>query len=115
MEANTPLLDSPDGKLNGNGHRLGLSRHNSVNTLKNDFISRLPDQLRSAIDPESPYDVDFSEVPNLTPGITPFVLCYISFFWGGGEEQKGFFLVLGKRLFCFLVRPRILAESRSVI
>ncbi|KAJ8436772.1 hypothetical protein Cgig2_032000 [Carnegiea gigantea] len=68
MEANTPLLDSPDGKLNGNGHRLGLSRHNSVNTLKNDFISRLPDQLRSAIDPESPYDVDFSEVPNLTPG-----------------------------------------------
>lgn len=68
MEANTPLLDSPDGKLNGNGHRLGLSRHNSVNTLKNGFISRLPDQLRSAIDPESPYDVDFSEVPNLTPG-----------------------------------------------
>lgn len=68
MEANTPLLDSPDGKLNGNGHRLGVSRHNSVNTLKNGFISRLPHQLRSAIDPESPYDVDFSEVPNLTPG-----------------------------------------------
>lgn len=68
MEATTPLLDSPDGKLNGNGHRLGLSRHNSVNTLKNGFVSRLPDQLRSAIDPESPYDVDFSEVPNLTPG-----------------------------------------------
>lgn len=68
MEAHTPLLDSPDGKLNGNGHRLGVSRHNSVNTLKNDFISRLPDQLRSAIDPESPYNVDFSKVPNLTPG-----------------------------------------------
>lgn len=68
MEATTPLLDSPDGKLNGNGHRLGVSRHNSVNTLKNGFISRLPHQLRSAIDPESPYDVDFSEVPNLTPG-----------------------------------------------
>lgn len=66
MDVNSPLLDSP--KLNGNAHRVGLSRQNSVNSLRNDFISRLPDKLRPAVDTESPYDIDFSQTSNLTPG-----------------------------------------------
>lgn len=60
-EQNTPLLR----KVSQNGQ---LRRRNSVNSLRNEFISRLPDKLRSGIDHEAPYDVDFSKTLSLTPG-----------------------------------------------
>lgn len=64
----SPLLENLGQKLSENGGRGVLSRHNSVNTLRNDFIARLPDKLRSGVDDESPYDVDFSKTSALTPG-----------------------------------------------
>ncbi|XP_010673527.2 metal tolerance protein 4 [Beta vulgaris subsp. vulgaris] len=68
MELNSgqksPLLGSPRRKLSQNG----LRRRNSVNSLRTDFISRLPDKLRSGVDDESPYDVNFSKTHDLTQG-----------------------------------------------
>ncbi|XP_074292600.1 metal tolerance protein 4-like [Silene latifolia] len=59
---NSPLLQKSPTR---NGR---LSRRNSVNSLRTEFISNLPDKLRPGIDHECPYDVDFSKASNLTPG-----------------------------------------------
>ncbi|XP_021771967.1 metal tolerance protein 4-like [Chenopodium quinoa] len=66
MEPNSssPLLGR---KLSQNG-RQGIRRRNSVNSLRQDFISRLPDKLRSGVDDESCYDVNFSKTHSLTQG-----------------------------------------------
>ncbi|KAM4084459.1 hypothetical protein ACB094_08G134000 [Castanea mollissima] len=52
------------------GRRVGrLSRRYSVNSLRSEFVSRLPDKLRSGIDPESdPFDLDFSKASGLSKG-----------------------------------------------
>ncbi|CAA2987717.1 metal tolerance protein 4-like [Olea europaea var. sylvestris] len=62
-----PLLDG--WKLRGSG-RLSrrLSRRNSVNSLRNEFISRLPDKVRSGVDPESSSLFDLSRTMGLTKG-----------------------------------------------
>ncbi|KAI3461868.1 hypothetical protein Pfo_018531 [Paulownia fortunei] len=66
-DAKSPLLDG--WKRGGSGRRSrGLSRRNSVNSLRNDFISRLPDKVRSAVDPESPSHVDLSGAQGLSQG-----------------------------------------------
>ncbi|KAG6386488.1 hypothetical protein SASPL_155391 [Salvia splendens] len=51
-DAKSPLLEAC--RHGGSGRRGRLSRRNSVNSLRNDFISRLPDNVQSAVDPESP-------------------------------------------------------------
>ncbi|XP_057515833.1 metal tolerance protein 4-like [Amaranthus tricolor] len=61
----SPLLRSPSRRLSQNGR---LRRGNSVNSLRNEFISRLPDKLRSGVDDESLYEVDFSKTHGLTQG-----------------------------------------------
>ncbi|XP_021728855.1 metal tolerance protein 4-like [Chenopodium quinoa] len=67
MEPNSgsPLLGR---KLSQNGRQGILRRRNSVNSLRQDFISRLPDKLRSGVDDESCYDVIFSKTHSLTQG-----------------------------------------------
>lgn len=65
---NTPLLGSPCQKLSQNGHEGTLHRRNSVNSLRSDFISRLPEKLRSGVDDESPYHLHFSKTHDLTQG-----------------------------------------------
>ena len=42
--------------------------HNSVNTLKCDFFSKLPDKVRCGIDPEHPFHIDFSRTTGLAKG-----------------------------------------------
>lgn len=61
MEVKTPLLES--------GRR--LSRRNSVNSLRNDFVARLPEKLRPVLDDvESPCQIHFSKAKAiLTKGI----------------------------------------------
>ena len=68
---NSPLLGSIARGLSGSSRRGRFSRHNSFKTLRNDFISRLPDKLRSGVDDEAPYDVDFSKTSFLAPGSDP--------------------------------------------
>ncbi|GAB4835139.1 Metal tolerance protein 4 [Ancistrocladus abbreviatus] len=61
----SPLLDSPGLKLSGSCR---LSRRNSVNTLRNDFVSRFPEKVRSVVDVENLYDIDLSKTSGLTKG-----------------------------------------------
>nr|XP_023919619.1 metal tolerance protein 4-like [Quercus suber] len=64
----TPILG---GRRSGrSGRRWGrLSRRYSVNSLRGEFVSRLPDKLRSGIDPESdPFDLDLSKASGLSKG-----------------------------------------------
>ncbi|KAL8122062.1 metal tolerance protein 4-like [Apium graveolens] len=68
-DINSALL-SP---VNGGERRLGggrarLSRRNSVNSLKNDFVSRLPDKVRSGVDLESSALFHLSSITSLTQG-----------------------------------------------
>ncbi|KAL1808651.1 hypothetical protein ACET3Z_025641 [Daucus carota] len=58
---------------NGGGRRLSsgrgrLSRRNSVNSLKNEFVSRLPDKVRSGVDLESSSLFNLSATSSLTQG-----------------------------------------------
>ena len=62
----TPLLEaSRSGRRGGK-----LSRRYSVNSLRNDFIAKLPEKVRPGLDPESPLDLDLSRVSGLTKGIS---------------------------------------------
>ncbi|KGN66740.2 metal tolerance protein 4-like [Cucumis sativus] len=60
LSPKAPLLGA---SLNGSGGKRGrLSRRYSVNSLRSEFISRLPDKLRSHLqDVESPYEIDLSK------------------------------------------------------
>ncbi|KAL2470462.1 putative metal tolerance protein C3 [Abeliophyllum distichum] len=65
--AKAPLLE--EWKLRGSGrHSRRLSRRNSVNSLRNDFIARLPDKVRSGVDPESSSLFDLSKTKGLNKG-----------------------------------------------
>ncbi|KAB2616444.1 metal tolerance protein 4-like [Pyrus ussuriensis x Pyrus communis] len=57
----TPLLGS-------GGRSRRLSRRNSYDSLRNDFISRLPDKVRTGVDHESPDGIDFSRTSALSRG-----------------------------------------------
>lgn len=59
----TALLTSGE-----NGKRVRFGRRNSVNTLRNDFMLRLPDKVRTGLDAESPFDIDVSKTKGLTQG-----------------------------------------------
>lgn len=73
-EAKAPLLvvAASEGRkmLSGNGRRSRrtLSRGYSVNSLRQEFVSRLPDKLRAGVDLESVSLIDFHKITGLTPG-----------------------------------------------
>lgn len=52
----------------GSGRRGRLTRRNSFNSLKNDFVSRLPDKVRSGVDLESSSYFNISKSAALTEG-----------------------------------------------
>lgn len=66
-EAKSLLLEGC--KRGGSGWCGRLSRRNSINSFRIDFISRLPDKVRSALDPEFPYHIDLSRAQGLSKGI----------------------------------------------
>lgn len=56
-------------KRGGSGRRGRLSRRYSVNSLRSEFISRLPEKVRSRLhDVESPYEVDLSKSTGFSRG-----------------------------------------------
>ncbi|GKV45941.1 hypothetical protein SLEP1_g52967 [Rubroshorea leprosula] len=58
----TPLLSR-------SGRRSGLHlRKNSVNSLRKEFVSSLPEKVRCGVDDESPFDIDVSKTKGLTKG-----------------------------------------------
>ncbi|KAE8125318.1 hypothetical protein FH972_020142 [Carpinus fangiana] len=62
----TPLLASSEGekpRQNGN-----LRNGNTVTVLRRDFFSKLPDKLRSGLDPEVPFRLDLSKTTGLVKG-----------------------------------------------
>jgi hypothetical protein len=63
----TPLLASREGeKPSQNG---SLRNGNTVTVLRRDFFSKLPDKLRSGLDPEVPFRLDLSKTTGLVKGI----------------------------------------------
>ncbi|GMH12818.1 hypothetical protein Nepgr_014659 [Nepenthes gracilis] len=68
FDQKSPLLGSPSRRLSGSGKRARLSRMNSVGSLRNDFVTRLPEKVRSGLDIESPYHTDLSKTSGLTKG-----------------------------------------------
>ncbi|XP_017983744.1 PREDICTED: metal tolerance protein 4 [Theobroma cacao] len=52
----------------GSWKRGRFYRRNSVNSLRNEFVSRLPDKVRSGVDAESPFRIDVSKTGGLTRG-----------------------------------------------
>lgn len=76
-DAKSPLLE--EWKLGGSGRRGRLSRRYSVNSLRSDFYSRLPDNVRSAVDPEFPSQIDLSRAQGLSQGTSSILfLCVFS-------------------------------------
>lgn len=72
------LLTSKSPKLSGSGGRSRrLSRHNSVNSLRSEFVTRLPGKVRDHLDVESPYDIDVARIAGLTQGVYPNLLCSV--------------------------------------
>ncbi|KAA3485918.1 metal tolerance protein 4-like [Gossypium australe] len=57
----TALLTSGE-----NRKRVRFVRRNSVNSFRNDFMLRLPDEVRTGLDAESPFDIDVSRTKGLT-------------------------------------------------
>lgn len=62
-----PLLLSEDGgKINEYGRERCC--RNSVASLKCDFFSKLPEKVRSGLDPETPFHLDLSKTTGLIEG-----------------------------------------------
>ena len=72
LEAKAPLLvaaPAPEGRsLSSSGRLRRYSRRNSVNSLRREFVSRLPDKVRAGVDLESASHVDFSKTTGLAKG-----------------------------------------------
>lgn len=63
-------------KRGGSGRRGRLSRRYSVNSLRSEFISRLPEKVRSPLqDVESPYEIDLSQSTGFSRGSSFFSSC----------------------------------------
>ncbi|GAV87739.1 Cation_efflux domain-containing protein [Cephalotus follicularis] len=56
--------------INSVGKRSGsrLSRSKSVNSLRSEFVSKLPDKVRSGVDLESPFHIEVSKTKGLSKG-----------------------------------------------
>ncbi|KAJ9697823.1 hypothetical protein PVL29_007107 [Vitis rotundifolia] len=68
-EPKSPLLSKSDGWRFSESRRRGrLSRRNSANSLRNEFVSRLPEKIRSGIEVESPSHLDLSKSKGLSEG-----------------------------------------------
>ncbi|KAL5719561.1 Metal tolerance protein 4 [Ranunculus cassubicifolius] len=60
----TPLLGVEEGLVNGNG---GGGR-NSLSNLRGNFISKLPNNVKSGLDPENPFAINISKTHGLIEG-----------------------------------------------
>ncbi|XP_057485366.1 metal tolerance protein 4-like [Actinidia eriantha] len=60
MDVKAPLLSNDGPKA--------YRKRNSVASLKSDFFSKLPDKVRSGLDPETPFHIDLSKTTGLIEG-----------------------------------------------
>lgn len=61
MDLKSPLLPNEGPKSN--------RKRNSVASIKRDFFSKLPQKVRSGLDPETPFQIDLSKITGLIEGI----------------------------------------------
>ena len=68
----TPLLscDTNEEHEESNiiGNEISLQKSNSVTSLKSDFFSKLPEKLRSGLDPEALLNLDLTKTTGLIEG-----------------------------------------------
>lgn len=71
-ETKTPLLVVSTECDKAKALSLSLSQrsvnNNTVTALRSDFFSKLPEKVRSGLDPESPFHVDLSKVTGFIEG-----------------------------------------------
>ncbi|KAG5555477.1 hypothetical protein RHGRI_006208 [Rhododendron griersonianum] len=60
MDLKSPLLPNDGPKSN--------RKRNSVASIKRDFFSKLPQKVRSGLDPETPFQIDLSKITGLIEG-----------------------------------------------
>ncbi|KAI8562035.1 hypothetical protein RHMOL_Rhmol03G0003800 [Rhododendron molle] len=60
MDFKSPLLPNEGPKSN--------RKRNSVASIKRDFFSKLPEKVRSGLDPETPFQIDLSKITGLIEG-----------------------------------------------
>ncbi|XAR70054.1 hypothetical protein NMG60_11001874 [Bertholletia excelsa] len=65
MDIKAPLLEN---EMTSKNYR----RRNSVASIKRDFFSKLPDKVRSALDPETPLVTDLSKTRGLIGGVKDY-------------------------------------------
>ncbi|KAG1334231.1 Metal tolerance protein 4 [Cocos nucifera] len=51
---------------------LGVTRRNSVNTMRGDFVARLPEKVRAAVDPERLFQLDGSRTKGIDEGVKEY-------------------------------------------
>ncbi|XP_031382786.1 metal tolerance protein 4-like [Punica granatum] len=66
-ETKTPLLVAST-HIEKKDHSLSTDDRNAVTALRSDFFSKLPEKVRSGLDPESPLDIDLSKATGLVEG-----------------------------------------------
>ncbi|KAJ4971070.1 hypothetical protein NE237_004169 [Protea cynaroides] len=66
LNAKKPLLLNEGKKPNDNRPR--IRRRNSVTSIICDFTAKLPEKLRSGLDPEDPFHIDLSKTRSLNQG-----------------------------------------------
>ncbi|KAF7148534.1 hypothetical protein RHSIM_Rhsim03G0003100 [Rhododendron simsii] len=60
MDLKSPLLPNEGSK--------SYRKRNSVASIKRDFFSKLPEKIRSGLDPETPFQIDLSKITGLIEG-----------------------------------------------
>jgi hypothetical protein len=78
----SPLLAKEGGRVGS--RRALLSRRYSVNSLRSEFVTRLPDKVRSGLDLDldlesTTFDLDLSRTKGLTKGMS-LTLTILTFF-----------------------------------
>lgn len=85
-ELNAPLLVASTGAGSEKSLSLSLSlpherpNRNTVTALRSDFLSKLPEKVRSGVDSESPFHVDVSKATGLIEGEFPNCAFSVSLF-----------------------------------
>lgn len=66
-EVRAPLL-VVGGDRNGEAVASRVPRKNSVNSMRVEFVARLPEKVKRGVDPERPFDIDVSLTKDLIEG-----------------------------------------------
>jgi hypothetical protein len=64
-DRSAPLLGNGTGRV---ARTPSLRRRDSARSLRSSFLSRLPDKMRTELDPERAADVDVARVKDLSQG-----------------------------------------------